>query len=683
LFVTVRATIGHGPWLLGLQSADPPVVPKAGAGGASTLGAVTAESPDAVVPASRAAAADEKSRERACADEHLLVRLKDGVDAAAWAAERGLTLGTRTGSGTWRVRFPPPTDVDGETKAKRAAGNLSGDASVAWAEPDWVMAPLGTASDADFARQWNLAAIGAHHAWDATVGSSSVVVGVVDTGVVDHPDLQGQLVAGYDFISEPGVSLDGDGPDPNPTDRGDGALASGLSSWHGTHVAAIVVGRADAGGVVGVAPGCRVMPLRVLGEGGGLSSDVADAILFAAGLFSTPDGRRLLTPLKVVNLSLGSHTPSAEIEAACAAAAAEGVLLVAAAGNDAGDISFPAAFPTVMAVGAVDGLLEGTSYSSHGPQLSVCAPGGTSLKDLQGDGWTDSILSAVVDQTRYPAVKASGFLQGTSQAAPHVAGTAALLLSIDPTLTRAQLRQRIEESALDRGVPGYDPLQGYGLVQAQAAVKRLRQDLGQTLGPPALHLPVPTVRFAGFEVLHTLPLGNAGGGTLQLAGCQVTTDDGGSWLTATLLPGLPGADCNMKSVELVVDRFALPITPGWWSGTVRLYSPTEALGLVRVTVSVNTWSRAGQPFRVIALEQSTGGVRADGTAHPQNDYRYWLRGLPPLTYVVKSGDDLDADGFFCDTGDLCGWHGGHFEMQAIPLVLLPATAFTGIDVKVE
>ena len=111
----------------------------------------------------------------------------------------------RTGSGTWRVRFPPGTRRRRPDEGQADGGaRFAGDASVAWAEPDWVVAPLGTAADADFARQWNLAAVGAPDAWDATRGSSGVVVGVVDTGVVDHPDLQGQLVAGYDFISEPG-----------------------------------------------------------------------------------------------------------------------------------------------------------------------------------------------------------------------------------------------------------------------------------------------------------------------------------------------------------------------------------------------------------------------------------------------------------------------------------------------
>jgi serine protease len=543
--------------------------------------------------------------------------------------------------------------------------------------------PCGTVADPDFPRQWNLRAIGAPDAWDATQGSSAIVIGVVDTGVVDHPDLQGQLLPGYDFISNPDFALDGDGRDPDPTDWGDAALASGLSSWHGTHVAAIVVGRADTGGMVGVAPGCRVLPLRALGKGGGLSSDVADAILFAAAQLTTEDGRRLTEPVRVLNLSLGSPALSVEVESACAVAFNQGVLVVAAAGNDGASVTYPAAFPTVMAVGAVDGLLDGTSYSNHGPQISVCAPGGTSLRDRQGDGWPDSILSAVIDQTQYPSAKATGCLQGTSQAAPHVCGAAALLLSLDNTLTPVQLRTRLQDSALDRGTPGFDTLHGFGLVQAGTAVKRLLAEQGLPLGPPALHLPTPTVRFTGLETLRSVPLTNRGGGTLLVLGSQATTDDGAPWLSATLIPNFPGADCNMARAEVVVDRLVLPVTPGWWSGTIRLYGPTAPLGLIRVTVATVLWPRAGSPFRVIALDTTQMGVRADGFAHPQNDYRYWFRGLGPDTYLVKAGDDLDFDGFFCEPNDLCGWHGGDSEATATPLVLIPGAAFTGTDVIVK
>ena len=676
VFVHVRAVQGHGPWVLSLQSADPPTLPKPGTVAGELERAATA-------PTVNAAAANLPTDD-ACSSEHVLVRLKDGVDAAAWAAARGYTLGGRTGSGTWRMRLPAGGTEPALARAKRSAAVASSDPEVVFSEPDWIVKPCGTAADPDFPRQWNLRAIGATDAWDATRGAASIVIGVVDTGVVaDHPDLQGQLLPGYDFISNPDSALDGDGRDPDPTDFGDAALASGLSSWHGSHVAAIIVGRADTGGVVGVAPACRVLPLRALGKGGGLSSDVADAILFAAGQLTTSDGQRLTEPVRVLNLSLGSPAPSSEVEAACAVALNLGVLVIAAAGNDGGAVTYPAAFPSVLAVGAVDGLLDGTAYSNHGPQVSLCAPGGTSVRDRQGDGWPDSILSAVIDQTQYPRATASGCLQGTSQAAPHVAGAAALLLSLDSTLTPTQVRTRLQDSALDRGAVGYDTLHGFGLVQAGTAVKRLLLEQGQPVGPPALHLPTPTLRFTGLESVRSVPLTNRGGGTLLVLGAQATTDDGLPWLSAVLIPNLPGADCTASRAEIIVDRLVLPQTPGWWSGTIRLYGLTESLGLIRVTVSTVLWPRAGSPFRVIALDDVQLGVRADGHAHPQNDYRYWFRGLAPMTYLVKAGDDLDFDGFFCEPNDLCGWHGGDSQATATPLVLLPGTAFTNTDVIVR
>lgn len=665
--VHLRVDAGHLPWVAAFATQDPVSAPKPGPVEPAPLGL-------------RAADVDAAP----CADSHLLVRLKPGVDAAAWAQARGLVAERETGGGSWRMRYPCAPGEDGAAKAKRSAGEAALDPDVVFAEPDWLVQPLGDTNDADLGRQWNLRAVGAQDAWEITRGSASIVIGVVDSGVVAHPDLQGQTVPGYDFITDATRAGDGDGPDANPTDVGDQGHASGLSTWHGTHVSAIAVGRADDGvGVAGVAPGCRVMPLRALGVGGGLSSDVADAILYAAGLYSPPTGERLSTPLRIVNLSLGTNVLSAEMQSACAAAADQGVLLVAASGNVGGAVGYPAAFPSVLAVTAVDGLLQGTTYSSYGPEVSLCAPGGVRSLDQQGDGWPDAILSAVVDETQFPRALGHAWYVGTSQAAPHVAAAAALLLSLAPALTPSQVRQRLEQAALDRGLPGRDVLHGWGLLQVGTALKYLKAEMGQPLLVPRLALPVPTLRFAGLESLHSVPILNAGGGVLDVAGTQISTDDGALWLGATLVPGFVGADSTAARLDVIVDRASLPTTPGWYSGTVRIYGSTGMLGAVRVTASVNTWSRAGSVFRVVALDQATGGVHSDGWAHPQDDYRYWLRGLPPGTYVIKAGDDLDADGFFCEPGDVCGWFGGPTEADALPLTLIPGTAFTATDVTLR
>lgn len=670
--VELSVTQGHLPWVATFALSPPSTPtkpgPVEGAPAPSTL-------PD--VPAAVREAAP-------CADSHLLVHLAEGVDAAAWAAERGLVADRRTASGTWRMRYACTPGEDGAARAKRTAVALADDPGVVFAEPDYLLQPLGDTNDPDLGRQWNLRAVGAQDAWEITSGSPSVVIGVIDSGVVAHPDLQGQLVQGYDFISDPARAGDGDGPDPDPTDAGDRGHGSGLSTWHGTHVSAIAVARADDGaGMAGLAPGCRVMPLRALGVGGGLTSDVSDAIRYAAGLHTAPTGERLSAPLRVVNLSLGASVPSAELDAACTAASGQGVLLVAAAGNTPGPLAYPAAFPSVLAVTAVDGVLQGTAYSSTGDAVSLCAPGGVRTLDEQGDGWPDAILSAVVDETQHPRVMGHAWYVGTSQAAPHVAAGAALLLSLAPNLTAAQVRQRLEQAALDRGVAGHDPLHGHGLLQVGTALAFLKAEMGQPLTQPRLHLPVRALRFAGLESARSVPLRNAGGGTLVVNGTVNSTDDGAPWLATTLVPGFPGAASNVARLDVVVDRPTLPSAPGWYSGTIRIYGGSGTLGVVRVTASVGVWSRAGAVFRVVALEASSGGVVSDGWAHPQDDYRYWLRGLPPGTYVVKAGDDLDADGFFCEPGDVCGWFGGPDEADAVPLTLTNGTAFTATDITLR
>lgn len=643
---------GHTPWILTVTAADAAAPAPKRAPAAPQL---------AVVPSG------DDPPLRACCEEHVLVRLRPGVNAAAWAASRGHVLGPPTALGTCRVRLA--ASGAGARKPQAASKAFLADPDVAWSEPDWMVQPLGTSNDPELARQWNLQAVAATAAWDVTRGDSAVAVGVIDSGLIAHPDLEGQTVAGYDFISDPAIAADGDGRDVDATDVGDRGGAGDLSTWHGSHVAAIIVGRGDDGvGVSGVAPGCRVMALRALGRGGGLVSDVADAVLFAAGQFTTAEGRRLTTALRVVNLSLGTAANSRELEDACNIAAAQGTLLVAATGNDGDQVLYPAAYASVLAVAAVNGLLQGTPYSNSGDEVALSAPGGSALTDLQGDGWPDAVLSAVRDGTLLAAPEGWGYLTGTSQAAPHVAAVAALMVSLDPTQTRVELRERLEQTALDRGALGNDQVHGRGLVQAAAALQLVKAYMGDPVTtPPRLHLPVQSVRLVGLESQVRVPLVNTGSGTLVIASAQSITDDGGAWLGATLIRSYGGANISADELEVQVDRSQLPATPGWTSGTLRVYGPGGGLGLLRVMVAVGLRPRAGTPFRVVAIDAANGGVRSDGNAHPQNDYRYVLGGLPVATYRIKGGDDLDADGFFCEPFDLCGWHGGATEAEALLL----------------
>jgi serine protease len=601
----------------------------------------------------------------------LLVRLAEGADAEAVARRLGGSCDGCTACGTWRFCLPP-----------ESAGRVEADPEVLWAEPDWIVRPLGGAGDPDFNRQWNLRAVGATGAWGVSTGDPSVVIGVVDTGVTTHPAIAGGFVDGYDFISDPSISGDGDGRDADPTDTGDRGKSSGLSTWHGTGVASVIVAARDDGvGVAGIAPGCRVMPLRALGAGGGAVSDVSDAILFAAGLHTTADGRSLDTPLRVVNLSFGLTTDSAELRDACQRAANLGVLLVAASGNNGGAVLFPASYPSVIAVGAVTGALERPSYSNFGRQLALVAPGGRSSEDAAGDGWPDGIPTASFDETRDPAPAFTALQAGTSFAAPHVAAALGLLFSIEPSLFPSEARDLLLTTALDLGVPGRDDGYGSGLLQVNEAVRALLASRGMPRAdPPALLLHLPSLKFHGFDESFLVPISNAGGGTLSVTGVHPVTDDGAPWLFAVLQPALPGGPSAVTGVSVLVERGLVPPGPGRYSGTLRFFNDDGVLGTLRIVMLVEFYNHAGLEAQVYADEEESGINRAFGSASPVTGYRWRLEGLAAGPYLVQAGVDLDGDGFPCEAAEACGWYGGPTPADAIPAVVETEAVTTGVDV---
>ena len=614
--------------------------------------------------------------EPACAATHLLVRLEEGCDAAAFCERRGLRIGRRLATGSYCMAFDTAAGASGRHAAVSLCETLASDADVQWAEPDWIVRPLGVPDDTAFNRQWNMRAIGAPSAWDLGPGDPSIVVGVIDSGIIDHPDMAGQTVAGYDFISDPAVSVDGGGRDPDPTDPGDGFDGSGLSTWHGTHVSGIIAARrGDAYGVGGLASGCRILPARALGVGGGFVSDAVDALLWIAGLHTTGDGRRL-APLRIANLSLGLTQDSSDLREACDRAANQGVFIVAAAGNTGSAVLYPARYDSVFAVAAVDGNLETTQYSSYGDEVDIAAPGGLLTFDHWADGWMDGVLSCVQDETVNPFRKSHQYLVGTSQSAPHVAAAAALMLSIDPTLSTADLASILRATALDLGSPGDDIAYGAGLLQAHKALATVLNRLGTPRSDAAyLMLPTTSVQFDGFRLRRTLPLFNGGGGQLQLFIARPETDDGVPWLVPTLQQsGAINPPVNLDELQIEIDRNQLPTTPGRYSGTVRIADATRTVAAIRVVVFVSERTRVGIHFPVVAHQRDTGIARRKGFAIPERNYRYFLRGLPTSSYLLQGGEDLDLDGFFCEPFEACGWHGGPTEQDAVSVAFVPGTA---------
>ena len=430
----------------------------------------------------------------------IVVKMKPaatGQRVMPQAALKRMNLDTRikaTSGGEVVYRLKPDmmrtlSAKDARDRTLAAVKSLSARPDVEYAQPNYIFQVTAVPNDAAYPKQWHYfdngngpnqapGGINLPTAWDTNRGSSSVVVAVIDTGILPgHEDISGSpnLIAGYDMISDPNTANDGDGRDADPTDTGDAVAANECypgspalpSSWHGTHVAGTIgVGKTNNSlGVAGVNWHVKVQPVRVLGKCGGTMVDINDAIRWAAGLPvpGVPDNP---APAKVINMSLGGASPcsaSPATQAAINDAVARGVTVVVAAGNEASDASgfLPASCNGVITVAASDrrGFLA-TRYSNYGSLVDIMAPGGDVRQDSDSDGNPDGVLSMV--QGGY------AFYNGTSMAAPHTAGVAALLLARDLTLTPAQVLDKLKVQALPRSASQCPKPCGAGLLNAGA-----------------------------------------------------------------------------------------------------------------------------------------------------------------------------------------------------------------------
>src|SRR5690606_34967652 len=253
--------------------------------------------------------------------------------------------------------------------------------------------------------------------WDVTNGAG-VVVAVLDTGITNHSDLNANVLPGYDFISDVNVAGDGNGRDSNAADPGDYQGGSS-SSWHGTHVAGTIAAVTNNNsGVAGVAFGAKIVPVRVLGRGGGYLSDIADGIVWAAGgsVGGVPGNPN---PAEVINMSLGgAGSCSSSYQSAINSAVSRGTTVVVAAGNSNANVSGynPGNCSNVVSVASTDRAGARSSFSNYGSLIDVSAPG-------------SDIASTVNTGSTTPSTAGYSLMSGTSMAAPHVAGVAALIQS--------------------------------------------------------------------------------------------------------------------------------------------------------------------------------------------------------------------------------------------------------------
>jgi serine protease len=367
-------------------------------------------------------------------------------------------------------------------EASRIANELASDPTIEFAEPDRLMYPLFTPNDARYNEQWHYfeptGGLNLPDAWDSHNGQG-VVVAVLDTGYRPHSDLNPNIVSGYDMISDAFIGNDGDGRDSNPQDPGDWTAAGECgggqppgfngSSWHGTHVAGTIAAVTNNGlGVAGVAFGAKVSPVRVLGKCGGFTSDIADGIVWASG--GTVSGVPAnANPAKVINMSLGGGgSCGATTQTAINIARQNGVTVVVAAGNSNTDASnaTPANCNGVITVAATDRSGGKAFYSNFGNVVDVAAPGGA----LQGSV-ANGVLSTLDSGNTTPQGDVYGFYQGTSMAAPHVAGLSALLYQAKPDITPDELENTLKNTA--SSFPAACSGCGSGIADAAAAIAAL------------------------------------------------------------------------------------------------------------------------------------------------------------------------------------------------------------------
>ncbi|MHA7296034.1 S8 family peptidase [Pseudarthrobacter sp. MDT3-1] len=335
---------------------------------------------------------------------------------------------------------------------------IAASGSVDYVEPDARMTVALTPNDPRYGEQWDFTGTNGMRvpgAWDVATGTG-VTVAVIDTGITAHPDLDVNVLPGYDFVSDATAARDGNGRDANAQDQGDwyaagecGQSTAGNSSWHGTHVAGTVAAvTGNAAGVAGVAPNAKVVPVRVLAKCGGSLSDIADAIIWSAG-GTVPGIPANANPATVINMSLGgSGACGSTYQAAINSAVSRGATVVVAAGNSNQDASGfrPANCNSVVSVAASNPSGSLSYYSNYGSTVDLTAPGG----DVRVAG--GGILSTINTGTSTPGSAGYASYQGTSMAAPHVAGLAALMKSKSSTLTPAQVESTLKQGT--RAMPG-------------------------------------------------------------------------------------------------------------------------------------------------------------------------------------------------------------------------------------
>lgn len=398
---------------------------------------------------------------------------------------------------------------------------LSKDANIEYAEPNYVARIVQTPNDPYYPQQWGPRNIQADLAWDkvSPAKRSGVTIAVLDTGVnLNHEDLQAGLVPGYNFINNNNTPTDGHG--------------------HGTHVAGIAAAAVNNGkGIAGIAGGAKIMPVKVMNDSGfGDYAGIINGIKYAVDHGAD-----------VISLSLGGPGFSRAMQDAVDYAVSRGVSVVAASGNNNGPVAFPGNCEGVITVGAVDSNNQRASFSNYGPEMDVAAPGVNIFSSYKGSASSYTSMS------------------GTSMATPFVSGVAALVKAANPNLAPGEIAGIINQSATDLGAAGFDNYYGYGLVNAAKAVDLAQKgqtgNPGPTPAPTPSPAPAPRVNLALNKTAVASSV-EGGGRTAVMA------VDGN---TATRWASQPGVDPQWIYVDLGRTHWIDQVVLKWEAAFARAY----------------------------------------------------------------------------------------------------------------
>lgn len=499
--------------------------------------------------------------------------------------------------------------------------------------------------DPEFGRQWQHGPIDLQTGWaesqrDAqgepteTGGlGEGVVVAVIDTGVaVDHPDFvssdgSSQLLPGIDLIASDERSSDGDGVDFDPTEPSDPTKPGG-GMFHGTHCAGNVAAALDnAVGIAGTAPHAKILPIRALGRAGGDETEIATAILYAAGL-TNDSGELPEQKADIISMSLGGPGRSEILAAAISSAIDAGAIVVAAAGNFqsyAEDYS-PGGEEGVLTVSAIDAAYNLAWYSNHGATsagIDLAGVGGDEDNDRNFDGANDGVVSlshADNGKTLYSA------LAGTSMASAQVAGVVALMKGVWPAMTASDLMALLPEITIDLGAAGPDPSFGHGLIDAAKAVSAARAHASGELPPLAvLRSSLLAVDFARSFARLPLEMTAFGAPSVQITGVSASEP----WVRVS--PGELGVN------QVYIDRAYVDRAEGELFADLSWQSTAGDLN-VRIHAAPDRSLDVGDvgELDVVLLDADTGEIVDHVVASSSDGYAFAFDAVPPGAYRVQA-----------------------------------------------